>query len=91
MSIALTELPKGSRARIVTIDGGKIVVSRLSAMGVTPGRDIRKVSALAAGGPQVIEIDRAQVAIGRGMAEKIFVESSEPDDRVNRDGKPPRH
>ena len=87
MSVRLTELPKGILARIVTIDGGLSIESRLRAMGVTPGREFRKISALAARGPQVIEIDRAQVAIGHGMAVKIFVESSEHEDRVDSNGK----
>jgi ferrous iron transport protein A len=37
------------------------------------GQRVRKLSALAMGGPIVVRVNRAQVAIGRGMAQKVMV------------------
>ena len=74
MNVPLTTLERGAVARVVAFDGGEHAQRRLRSLGVTPGRVVRKVSSLVAGGPLVIEIDRAQVAIGRGMASRILVE-----------------
>jgi len=48
---------------------------RLHSQGLVEGQLIRLLSALAWGGPIVVLVDRAQVAIGRGMARKILVRS----------------
>ena len=37
------------------------------------GQTVRKLSALALGGPVVVIINRAQIAIGRGIARRILV------------------
>jgi len=42
-------------------------------MGLVEGRVVRKLSALAWGGPVVVMVKRTQIAIGRGMARRILV------------------
>ncbi len=49
------------------------MVNRLNALGIIPGKKITKISAMLMQGPVTIEVDRAQVAIGFGMAKKIIV------------------
>jgi len=69
----LTELKKGESAEIIAVDGGAGFQQRLSSLGVVQGKVIKKLSTLRMGGPVVLLIDRAQVAIGLGMAKKIIV------------------
>ena len=73
MDRLLTDLEAGQEATIVAVQGGHGMQSRLRSMGLAEGQRIRKVSALALGGPIVVLVNRAQVAIGRGMARRILV------------------
>ena len=69
----LTNLEKGQRATVLQIKGGHGLVNRLNALGILPGKKITKVSAMLMKGPVTVEVDRAQLAIGHGMASKIIV------------------
>jgi ferrous iron transport protein A len=73
MEKLLTELRPGEQATVAAIQGGWGLQARLRNLGLVEGQTIRKVSALAWGGPVVVEIERTQVAIGRGMASRILV------------------
>jgi len=70
----LEDLKPGEGGRIAQIDGGHGMVGRLAALGIRPGRRITKLSSGFMRGPVTIEIDRTQVAIGFGMANRIIVE-----------------
>jgi len=61
----LKDLKSGEVGRIARIDGGHGMVSRLSALGIRPGRKIRKLSSALMRGPVTIEVDRTQVDICR--------------------------
>lgn len=50
------------------------MVGRLAALGIRPGRRVTKLSSGFMRGPVTIEVDRAQMAIGFGMAKRIRVE-----------------
>lgn len=69
----LAELQPGESAEIVALNGGEGFRARLRAMGLAEGRTVRKFSRIRWGGPIVVIVDRAQVAVGRGMAKKIVV------------------
>jgi ferrous iron transport protein A len=58
---------------VVQIQGGWGLVNRLNALGVIPGKRITKISSMLMRGPVTIEVDRVQVAIGFGMANKVIV------------------
>jgi ferrous iron transport protein A len=64
----------GQSGRVVEIQGGFGVVDRLNALGIIPGKRITKISSMLARGPVAIQVDRAQLAIGYGMANKIIVQ-----------------
>ena len=64
----------GQSGIVVQIQGGHGMVSRLSALGIRPGKRITKVGSMLMRGPVTIKVDRAQVAIGFGMASRIIVE-----------------
>ena len=73
----LKDLKPGEGGRIAQIDGGHGMVGRLAALGIRPGRRIIKLSSGFMRGPVTIEVDRAQMAIGFGMAKRIRVEVEE--------------
>jgi ferrous iron transport protein A len=69
----LTELSQNESAKIVSINGGWIMQARLKDMGVVKGNTIKKISRVGLGGPVIVLVNRAQVAIGAGMASRILV------------------
>lgn len=73
MLIPLSVLNYGTQARIVKINGGCNLIKRLTEMGLTFGTPIKVVSE-SCGGPVLIEVRDSRIAIGRGIAMKIFVE-----------------
>jgi ferrous iron transport protein A len=72
--ISLTRMQPGHSGTVVQIQGGHGLVDRLNALGIMPGKRMTKISSMVARGPVTIEVDRAQVAIGFGMANRIIVE-----------------
>jgi ferrous iron transport protein A len=71
--ITLTRMQAGQSGTVVQIQGGYGMVSRLNALGIMPGKRITKVSSMLMRGPVTIEVDRVQVAIGFGMANRVIV------------------
>ncbi|HUS04617.1 MAG TPA: FeoA family protein [Dehalococcoidia bacterium] len=69
----LNLMQTGQSGTVVQILGGYGSVSRLSAMGIRPGKRITKVSAMFMRGPVTVQVDRAQLAIGYGVANRIIV------------------
>jgi len=72
--VSLVRMQAGQSGKVVEIQGGYGMVNRLSALGIRPGKRITKISAMLLRGPVTIEVDRAQVAVGFGMASRIIVE-----------------
>ena len=72
--VDLTELKAGESGIVVKILGGRGLIQRLEIMGVRLGKKITKTSAQFWHGPQTVKIDNSQVAIGYGMAKRIFIE-----------------
>ncbi len=74
MTIDLTQLQPGETGIVEEIQGGHGIRSKLQSMGVRPGKKITKVSSHFWRGPQTVEVDNIQIAMGFGMARKILVE-----------------
>jgi len=72
--IGLTQMVAGQSGIVAEIRGGYGFVNRLSAMGVRPGKRITKLSSIFMRGPVIIQVDRAEMALGFGMARRIIVE-----------------
>jgi len=72
--ITIAQMEAGQSGRIIDVAGGHGLVRRLEAMGVRPGKRITKVSSMFMRGPVTIQVDRAQLALGFGMAKKILIE-----------------
>ena len=72
--VPLTELTGGLEGRIVELKGGFGFQRKVRVMGFREGKKVRVISVQPAGGPLTIEIGGSRITIGRGMAERIFVE-----------------
>jgi len=72
--ITVSQMRAGQSGRVVQISGGHGFTNRLHSLGIRPGTRITKVSAMFMRGPVTLQVGRAQIAIGFGMARKILVE-----------------
>ena len=70
--ILLAHAYQGAKYRIIKINGGLNLLSRLNAMGLVPG-EIVKVIYQAYGGPMTLAVKGVRIALGRGIAHKIEV------------------
>ena len=75
MLISADRLRAGQVAVVRSVEGGRGIQQRLEAMGVRPGKTIVKVSGLFMGGPVTVMVDGRQVAMGRGIAGRVTVET----------------
>ena len=71
--ISLTDMKSGQKGIVVDIIGGVGVVRKLDALGVRIDKEIKKISAALARGPIVFEIEKTQIAVGHGIAQKILI------------------
>jgi ferrous iron transport protein A len=74
MIVDVTQMQPGEIGIVKEMQGGHGLIRKLQSLGVRPGKKITKVSSHFWRGPQTVEIDNMQVAIGFGIAKKIFVE-----------------
>jgi DtxR family Mn-dependent transcriptional regulator len=72
--VALSELKDGQSGKISFIRGGHNVLQRLLDMGLTPSTKITLMKAAPFEGPIQISVRGSKLAIGRGIASKVFVE-----------------
>ncbi|MFC1644173.1 ferrous iron transport protein A [Candidatus Omnitrophota bacterium] len=72
--ILLTELKVHQTAVVKEMLGGHDVSRRLESLGIRPGKKIVMISSHFWRGPVTVMVDKAKVAIGHGMAQKIMVE-----------------
>lgn len=79
--ISLAAMKKGRSGRVLAVQGGMGLVRRLESMGIRPGVLVVKESNSFLKGPVTIRVGNAQVALGYGMASRIFVEPGEADPR----------
>ena len=63
----------GQSGTIIDVKGGHGIKTKLEAMGIRLGVRITKVSGQIMRGPVIVRAGNTQVAIGFGMARKIFI------------------
>ena len=68
----LVELQPGKKAVIRRLEGGRSVLSRLAALGFTPGAVVTVLRS-SDHGPLIVSLRGSRVALGRGEAAHIFV------------------
>ncbi len=72
-TVDLANLELGQRAVVVAIHSGIGATGRLDAMGIRPGIVLEKVSGQPLGGPVVVKVGKNRIALGFGMARKVYV------------------
>ncbi len=72
--IPLIELKKGESAVIVSHHGGRMFERRMSSLGLRTNAVVKMISSQLFHGPVTIQVGNSQVALGHGMARRIFVE-----------------
>ncbi len=70
----LSELSAGQRARVVHFAPGRGLQEKMQQYGLFQGDWVRLVRCAPLRGPMLIEVDGREIALGRKVAEKIFVE-----------------
>jgi len=70
--LPLTMALPGDEVMLVSINGGRGIKSRLHSMGLTPGVKLKVLNDWAPG-PFLISVRDFKIAIGYGIAKKIFV------------------
>jgi ferrous iron transport protein B len=79
--LRLAQMEVGQQARVRKLEGGKGFISRLAAMGFTPGAPVTIIRKNGSG-PVLVSLRGAQVALGYEEAEKIKLSIMEMDDTV---------
>ncbi|MDH5482332.1 MAG: ferrous iron transport protein A [Candidatus Bathyarchaeota archaeon] len=70
---SLTSLGEGEKGIVTKAMGGFGLVRRLTEMGITPGIEIRVLRKCAFHGPVELEVRGVALALGYGVASKVFV------------------
>jgi DtxR family Mn-dependent transcriptional regulator len=87
-AVPLSSLAQDETGRVVLIRGGKNLVMRLCRMGLTHGTKVTMKQAAPLHGPVQITVKGCDLALGHGIARKIFVERrpiDEPDSDTGSD------
>jgi DtxR family Mn-dependent transcriptional regulator len=72
--VSISNLKQGECGKISLIRGGHNVLQRLLDMGLTPSTKICTLRVAPLGGPVVLSVRGSKLAIGKGIASKVFVE-----------------
>lgn len=72
--LPLTEVETGKKVIIKEIVAGIGLIKRLESLNIRIGKIIKVISATPFRGPLVVDVGGSKVALGRGLAERIFVE-----------------
>ncbi|MBX5328682.1 MAG: FeoA family protein [Candidatus Bathyarchaeota archaeon] len=75
-AFSLTCLEEGKSGVIVYAHGGYGLVRRLAEMGLTPGVEVKLIRKCPFRGPLEIEVRGTALALGYGVASKVFVKPS---------------
>lgn len=74
--VTITSLHRGEKAKIMFVRGGKGVIQRLCDLGLTHGTEVSLLREAPLHGPIQIRVRECKLIIGRGIAEKIFVQKT---------------
>jgi ferrous iron transport protein A len=81
--MTLDQLARGDEARIrLHPDGGFGLRRHLEALGLYPGDAVRVVQVSALRGPVLVEASGRRLAIGRGVASRVFVQVEDAAERA---------
>jgi len=74
-AVPLTTLHPGNVSRVVFVRGGRSVVKRLCDLGLTPGTPVSLLRSAPMNGPVEVRSRGCNLALGRGIADKIYVDA----------------
>jgi ferrous iron transport protein A len=74
--VSLDTLAQQKKGFIRSLEGGRTFVSRLAALGFTPGAPILIVQNRGRG-PMIVLVRACRIALGRGEARKVWVQPEE--------------
>ena len=77
----LAEAGSGDQLRVASIQGGREMSRRLHEMGLAVG--VPLIALTGGRGPATVRVGETRMAIGHGMAQKVWVERIEPTDRLD--------
>ena len=70
--VSLSALRSGEHGEVVNLAGGRGMLSRMTALGFTPGADVTVVQNYGRG-PLIARVRDARIALGRGEADRVYV------------------
>lgn len=73
--MTLEQVQTRRAARVVAIDGGAGVACHLNTIGIHVGDDLTVVERAPFRGPVLVEVHGMRLALGRGVAAKVMVET----------------
>ena len=75
MTITLDLIREGKKVKVIDISGGWGIRQRLGGLGIHPGDIITVKRSAIMRGPILISVHGNQVALGRGVARRVVVET----------------
>ena len=70
--VPLSALGPGEHGVVIEMNGGRGVLSRMTALGFTPGAEVTVVQNFGRG-PLIARVRDARIALGRGEAGRLYV------------------
>ncbi len=71
-TVSLSALRAGEHGEVVDLVGGRGLLSRMTALGFTPGADVKVIQNYGRG-PLIAQVRDARIALGRGEAKRVYV------------------
>jgi ferrous iron transport protein A len=71
----LLDAPKGQVVRVINYQGGRAVGHKLRQLGLSPGQEVKVLRYAPLGGPVMVDLGGRSVALGRGIAVRVTVET----------------
>jgi ferrous iron transport protein A len=84
--ITLSKIQSGETVKLVSVEAGRGLNSRLAAMGLLPNVEITVINN-GHPGPFVVSVRGSRMMLGRGMADKIMVRSCDYEKDKGRPGR----
>ncbi len=73
--VSLSALHTGEHGEVVELAGGRCMLSRMTALGFTPGVEVKVLQNFGRG-PLITQVRDARVALGRCEAGRVYVRRS---------------
>lgn len=77
VELSLAQLPVGTQARVICVEGSGAITRRLMEMGVVPGAPVRVIKAAPLGDPIEIRVRGYHLALRLAEAQTILVVASD--------------